>query len=434
MTAFLVALFLLIPLSLGFVLLVAEGRDRLYLLYGVLLAWVALAPLTALVHVWLPFVGGSDDFSYFDLGNTSIQSGADIFDIARFSDVMEQPGYLVLLSLISLVSGADLLAYKFLNLAFLIALAITWYRIALLLESATFGRTVFVGILALTPLWFYVFFVLKDITIVLLQSLFLLGLVQQWRSNQLSAWFLIALATLALLPFRTFLVVQNVLVLLGSIGLKQFGREFGGRILPLMFALIVAVMVLAIGSNSEIMAALGVVTEHRIIGSVEMRESVRTMQEGSDMNRALFPLIYLFSETAGLSPMIWESFDADWLRGVLALPWIVLVVPFFVLGVLWIFKAPPGSPISKSLIEKFRLSRFVTTPWGGLLFFIMSMIAISWIVGDTTRWRIPDMPVVAAIAMAGWTFGSRRIREQVLIFWMTGAGTLFLLYYLLRGG
>ncbi|MCX7166533.1 MAG: hypothetical protein NTV11_09685 [Rhodocyclales bacterium] len=436
MTLFLGTIFLLILLSLGLVLLVAEVRDRLFLFYGVLSAWAVLAPLTAYVHSWLPFVGGSDDYSYFDLASGSagsIQSFADILDPSRFADVLEQPGYLVVLSLITLVTGPDLFAYKLFNLALLIVLAITWYRIATLLESAAFGRTVFVAILALTPLWFYVFFVLKDMTIVLLQSLFLFGLVQQWRSNSLSAWYLIVFATLALLPFRTFLVVQNVLVLLGSIGLKQFGREYGGRSLPLILAGIVAVVVLAIGSSSDIMASLGVLTEHRVIGSVEMRESVRTMQESTEMNRALFPLIYLFSETAGLSPATWESIDGDWLRGVLALPWIAFVVPFFVLGVLWIFKAPLGSSISKGLLEKLRNSGFVTTPWGGLLLFVMSMITISWIVGDTTRWRIPDMPVVATIAMAGWTFGSRRIREQVLILWMTGAGTLFLLYYLLRG-
>jgi hypothetical protein len=434
MTAFIVALFLLIPPTLGFALFVAEKRDRAYLFNGVLLAWVALAPLTALVHVWLPFTTIGDDFSYFDLGSAATQSVADIFDFSRYSDVMEQPGYLVLLSLISLVSGHDLLVYKLLNLTFLIVLATTWYRVAVLLESAAFGRVVFVGILALTPLWFYVFYVLKDITIVLLQSLFLLGITKQWRSNQLNAWFLIVLATLALLPFRTFLVVQNVLVLLGVIGLKQFGREFGARILPLILASIVAVVVLAIGGDTETMATLGVFTEHRVIGSVAMRESVTTMQQSSDMNRALFPLIYLFSETAALNPKGWESFDADWLRGFLALPWIFIVVPFFLLGVHWILKRPHGAPTSMSLLEKLRVSRFVTTPWGGPLLFILSMMVVSWIVGDTTRWRIPDMPVIATIAMAGWTFGSRRIREQVLIVWVTGCGALFLLYYLLRGG
>jgi hypothetical protein len=182
------------------------------------------------------------------------------------------------------------------------------------------------------------------------------------------------------------------------------------------------------------MATFGVFTEQRVIGSVEMRESVATIQEGSEMNRALFPLIYLFSETAGLSPAAWETFDADWIRGVLAIPWIFLVVPLFVLGVLGILKPPPGAPISIGVLEKLRLSKFVTTPWGGLLLFILSMIAISWIVGDTTRWRIPDMPVIATIAMAGWTFGSRGIREQVLFVWITSSGILLLLYYLMRNG
>jgi hypothetical protein len=434
MAAFLVAVFLLIPLSLGFALLVAEVRDRVYLLYGTLLAWIALGPLTAIVHAWLPFTGQGDDFNYFDISVFSVRSIEELFDISRFSDVMEQPGYPILLSLMSVFTEGDLLSFKLFNLTLLIVLANTWYRIAVLLESAAFGRFIFVSILALTPLWFYAFFVLKDIAIVLLQSLFLLGLVLQWRRNSLSAWFLIALATFALLPFRSFLVMQNILVLLGGIGLKQFGHEFGGRILPLMLAVIISAVAVSLASNPEIMAGLGVFTEHRIMGSVAMRELSREIYSSSEMNRALFPLIYLFSEVAGLKPAMWNSFDAEWLRGVLALPWIFLVVPFFVFGVAWILKAPNGAQIEMNLVEKLRRSRFVTTPWGVLLLFVLSMIAISWIVGDTTRWRLSDMPVTATIAMAGWTFGSRHSRENILIVWLIGIATLFPLFYTLRGG
>ncbi|WP_161568872.1 hypothetical protein, partial [Exiguobacterium sp. SH5S13] len=147
-----------------------------------------LAPLTALVNMWLPFSGSGDDENYFYLANTTINSVEEAFDLTRFTGLMEQPGYPFLLSIISIFSGPDLLAYKLFNLCLLILLALAWYRIAALAESREFGRVVLISILCLTPLWYYCFFLLKDLTITLLQSLFLLGLVQQWRRNTVLPW------------------------------------------------------------------------------------------------------------------------------------------------------------------------------------------------------------------------------------------------------
>lgn len=433
MSAILITLLLYIPLTLCFAVLVADGRDRRYLFRSILLAWATLAPLTALVNMWLPFAGGGDDESYFYLANTAIHSVGEVFDLTRFIGLMEQPGYPWLLSIINIFTGPNLLAYKLLNLCFLILVSLTWYRIAVLLESREFGRVVLISILFVTPLWFFCFFLLKDLTITLLQSLFLLGLVQQWRRNGLLPWLLIGAATLALLPFRSALVMQNMAVLVAMVTLNLFGRERrGGRILPLMFGGVLAAGLLVVASNPGILMALGVNAEPRVVGFSEMFESAAAIGEASLMNRTLFPLLYLFSETAGLNPQSWEQFDPVWLRGALALPWIFFVVPFFVLGVLWMLKPSPGVPRVKGLVARLRGSRLVTTPWGVLLLFVLSMAAISWQVGDTTRWRITDMPVMATIAMAGWVFAVRRNRKQVLLFWIAGAGSLFAVYYLFK--
>lgn len=433
MSAILITLLLYIPLTLCFAVLVTDGRDRRYLFRSILLAWATLAPLAALFNMWLPFSGGGDDERYFYLANTAIHSVGEVFDLTRFIGLIQQPGYPWLLSIINILTGPDLLAYKLLNLCFLILVALTWYRIAVLVESREFGRVVLISILFLTPLWLYFFFLLKDLTITLLQSLFLLGLVQQWRRNALLPWLLIGAATLALLPFRTPLVMQNMAVLLAMLTLNLFGRERrGGRILPLMFGGVLAAGLLVVASNPGFMMELGVYTEHRMVGSSEMIEAAAAIGEASLMDRALFPLLYLFSETAGLNPQSWEQFDSTWLRGALALPWIFFVVPFFVLGVFWMLKPSPGVPRVKGLMARLRNSRLVTTPWGALLLFVLSMAVISWQVGDTTRWRIPDMPAMATIAMAGWVFAVRRNRKQVLLFWIAGAGSLFTMFYLFR--
>jgi len=433
MSVILITLLLYIPLTLCFAVLVADRRDRGYLFRGIMLAWITLAPLTILVDMWLPFAGGGDDQSYFYFANTAINSLGDVFDLTRFIGLMEQPGYPWLLSIINSFTGPNLLAYKLLNLCFLILLALTWYRIAVLTESREFGRVVLISILCLAPLWYYVFFLLKDLTITLLQSLFLLGLVQQWRRNALLPWLLIGAATLALLPFRSALVMQNMAVLIAALTIKLLGRERrGGRIVSLIFGGALTVGVLAVASSPAIMMDLGVYSEQRVLGSNEMVQTATTMAETSPMARVLFPLIYLFSETSGLNPASWKQFDSAWLRGVLAIPWIFLVVPFFVLGVLWMLKPPPASPRVNGFVARLRASRLMTTPWGALLFFVLSMMVISWGSGDTTRWRIADMPVMATIAMAGWVFAVRRSRKRILLLWVAGAGSLFMSYYLVK--
>lgn len=433
MSAILITLLLYIPATLCFAVLVADKRDRRYLFRIILLAWTILAPLTALANMWSPFAGGGDDESYFYFANMAIHSVGGIFGLARFIGLLEQPGFPWLLSLLNILTGPDLLAYKLLNLCFLILLALTWYRIAALLESRRFGRVVLISILCLTPLWYYVFFLLKDLTIALLQSLFLLGLVQQWRRSALSLWLLIGAATLALLPFRSALVMQNVAVLVAALTIKLLGRERrGGRVLPLIFGGVLAVGVLVVASSPVVMRGLGVYSEERVVGSDEMIATATIMAETSPMARVLFPLIYLFSETSGLNPASWKQFDSAWLRGVLAIPWIFLVVPFFVLGVLWMLKPPPASPRVNGFVARLRASRLMTTPWGALLFFVLSMMVISWGSGDTTRWRIADMPVMATIAMAGWVFAVRRSRKRILLLWVAGAGSLFMSYYLVK--
>lgn len=423
-------------LSLGIAFLAARGLERAFLWRTVLLAWLALGLLTALVNDWLPFSGAGDDESYFYLANPPIDSLSGLFDLTGFVGFMEQPGYPWLLSLLNAFTGHDLLAFKLLNLCFLILLAITWYRIATLLESPDFAQKVMVSVLLLTPLWYYVFVLLKDMTITLLQSLFLLGLVELWRRNGLWPWLLIGAATFALIEFRTGLVLQNSVVLMGAVMLKSLGRSRnvrGWRIMGLILGVGMVTGLLALGSDPEAMARLGIYAQHRILGTDEMLESVSVHHEGSMMNRELFPLLYLFSETAGLSPQTWSQFDAAWLRGVLALPWIVFVVPFFLLGVFWLTQVPHGMPHGKGLIVRLQNSRLVASPWGALLLFVLSTVAISWQLGDTTRWRIPDMPVIATIAMAGWCYAVRRTRYQVLVSWIAGAGCLFGMFYLLRG-
>jgi hypothetical protein len=67
-----------------------------------------------------------------------------------------------------------------------------------------------------------------------------------------------------------------------------------------------------------------------------------------------------------------------------------------------------------------------------VLIFVTSYFAISWSVGDTTRWRVPDMPMFAAIAAVGWMNTGHARRTKVLLWWTVLLGCLFGAFYLLR--
>jgi hypothetical protein len=427
------ALICFVSLTLGCATLVTQGGERAFLRRTVLTAWVGFVPLVAFINEWLAFTGGGDDEDYYRLAATPIYSLADALDLTRFTDAMEQPGYPWLLSLLNYCSGQDLLVFKLLNLTLFILLSIVWYRIGTLLESPIFGRAVAVGILLLTPLWFYTWFLLKDMTIALLQSLFLLGVVGLFRGRSLRHWALIGGATFALFPFRTFLVLQNATILLASLMLLTLTRErISAKTALVIMGGGVVVVLLAIGSNVEIMASLGVNAEDRVLGSWSMLEKTSIQQESSLINRTLFPLIYLFSETSGLKPETWTQLDAFWLRGALSLPWILFFVPFFLLGAAWLTLGQHAAARGNGFLERMRNSRLVATPWGVLVLFVLSYIAFSWQAGDTTRWRIPDMPVIATIAVAGWRYAALKTREIVLLLWIGGGGLLFSMFYILK--
>ena len=144
------------------------GKDNRLLLRGVTAAWAVLGSLLVLVHEWMPFRGGGDNEDYFALAETPIRRLSDAFDLTHFVGFMEQPGYPWLLSILNHFMGHDLLSFKLFNFFLFIVLAIIWYRIGTLLESRTFGRYVFAGMLCLTPLWLYFFVRLKDMSIAVL--------------------------------------------------------------------------------------------------------------------------------------------------------------------------------------------------------------------------------------------------------------------------
>jgi hypothetical protein len=428
----LVTLIFLVSLTYRFAALLIKGADREWVFKVMLGAWLCLFPLLALVNLWFPFTGGGDDEDYFYLAAVQLDYLADYFDLTRYIGLMEQAGYPTLLSALYQFTGEDLLAFKLLNLAFFVMLIPIWYRIGVALESRAFGRAVAVAIVLITPLWYYGFFILKDMSIVLLQSAFLLGVVHVCLGDK-GSWLLCLVATVALIPFRSHLVLVNMAVLSGAVALTSFRRAEWGKIfttliIPSAMLAIVLAIIFYIVSSFELMASMGVYTAHRVIGTVESQQAMAEHFESSE-KRTLFPFLYLFTETAGLNPQTWADFDATALRGLLALPWIFVGVPFFLFGLRCLMRADPRAIYSGGVLSSIQSLRLLATPWAGLLMFILAYMAVSWTTGDTTRWRMSDVPAMVTIAVYGWENLERRVRLPVLLLWLLASGSSFLVYY-----
>lgn len=423
-----------VPLSLWITARVAVRGDRVYLLQIISIAWIILTTLVFVANSSIPFAGGGDDESYYLLANTPLGGLTGIVDLSKFTYWMEQPGYPWLLHVLNAFTGHNLVALKLLNLFFLILLALVWYRLGILLESQRFARRMVIIILCLTPLWYYVFFLLKDLSITLLQSLLLLFSVQLWHQLRLKALYKILLTLLGLSLFRTALILQSAMVLAGSLLAKVIGVKVRGSvILSLTIVFIFLLAALFALTDPDLMRNLGIQNIARVVGSYEFIESTLTDYNKESVSPATFPLLYLLSETSGLTARSWSQLDAGWLRGFLALPWIFFLIPFFLLGMRQLIRIPREIQPATSSFARLRQWRCISTPWSAVLLFVLSSFFISLKTGDTTRWRIPDMPMMAAIAVLGWSYATVRLRTQILKLWLAGAGFLFAIYYLLKG-
>jgi hypothetical protein len=433
MNALLACILLYIPATLGYIFLVAERDDRRFLLKTSLAAWVVLGVATCLVDLWLPFTEGGDDRGYFQLVGSQSDTLEETLDIGRYASVMEQPGYPWLLSLLRVVADEQLLAYKLSNLMFFNLLILTWYRIGLTIESRQLARHFAVFVLILSPLYYYTFFLLKDMVIAFIQSLFLLGLLLQWRNNHLASIGLVVGALFSLILFRIPLLLQDGLVVLGSaIAYSLNLNRQRWQLVTRGLGLIGVGALLYLATNPEILYGLGIRAERRILGSDAMWQHIAQTLASSNQSMALFPLIWLLAEVSFFNPDAWSSFDSLWLRGLLTLPWIFGFVPLFLLGLAWLVRRPEPASAHHGLVAWLSETRLLHSPWSVLVLFLISSIAISALMQDTVRYRLPDMPVIAALAALGWLNASQRVRNVTFFLSICGFGFLITTYYLIR--
>lgn len=418
-------------MQISYMLFVSEKNDRAFLIRTAFIAFFIIGILGSISDHFIPFSSGGDDFRYYNLSN-NIHYFSELNDPLYYRDYVEQIGYNWILGLVNILFSPSLYGFKVFNLEILIITALTWYKIGLELENSGFARRVFTAFLLISPLWYYTFFLLKDIIVVLIQSTLILGLIFNWRGKWGLGFLIIAASNILILPFRAPLLAQNVFVVVASIGVQLLAPTQQGRRQALILAgLVPCVAILYFSSNENFMNMFGVFNENRFISTSSLTEQANLINDYSIINRSIFPIIYLLSETSALNSESWAIRDDLWLRGVLALPWIMFVVPSFIFGLGWVFKAHVKSLGDKGLAGFVLSTRFVNTPWSVLVIFIISSLGISWVVGDTTRWRISDMPAIITISAAAWHYKASNNIQKFVIYWIVGSGLAFVVYYAL---
>ena len=277
MSEILVAFVILVPGTCAFV--AADGKDgfRLCLL-------IVLAGIFFLIVLWqfdetIPFAGVGDDKDYYTVSKRSFNKMSDWFNLRQFKQTHEQAGYPLLLSWINQFAGGSLYHRKAVNIFFFLMLALVWFAIGKRIGGRRLAFVSATGVLLATPLWFYWMFLLKDMVVTFLQSLFILGLIQSRSARSVARGYgLIALSTVLTIPFRIKLVLVNLVSLAGATILRTSSRLSWGKYLfrvILTTGLILSMLI--IGLNNETLQQLGAAGEHRSldVGSLQAEAETR---------------------------------------------------------------------------------------------------------------------------------------------------------------
>lgn len=412
---------------------------------GRLSALLAVAGIVFLAVLWyvdetIPFAGSGDDQDYFNASKQTFNSLDDWFDVRRYKRTHEQAGYPMLLSWVHQLVGDSLYYKKTLNVLTFLMIALTWFKIGMQIGERRLAFIFALGVLLMTPLWFYWIFLLKDMVITFLQSVFILGVVQSLSNRSVGrGYILIVLSTILIIPFRSKLALINLAVLAGAallrVGPQQSWKVFLLRVV-MTGAIIVSILI--VGRNADLLREMGVAGEHRSLDSqsVQAEFDYRGQTRAAGFANAVkFPFLYLVGEVAAFNPKSWEGGESSLIRGLSMVPWIVVGLPLFAVGtwnMLWPRKFSEitlrasqqhdGTHHTDPMIPK-RTHMLV------VLMFVSLYAGVAWVSADTTRWRMPAMPAMGAIAGFAWITMNKQQRLLMLLSWGFMLSAFLIVYY-----
>lgn len=429
---------ILVPAVCSF--LIAGQREGVRL--SALLTVAGLLCLAVLWHVddAIPFSGNGDDQDYLNASKQTFNSLSDWVDVRRYKRTHEQAGYPLLLAWAHQFVGESLYHKKSLNVLLFLMIAVTWFKIGLEIGGRRLAFVCAMGVLLMTPLWFYWMFLLKDMAITLLQSIFILGVIQSLSSRAaVKGYFLIAMSTLLLIPFRSKLALVNLVVLAGATILQMGSlQSWKGSLLRVVMSGGIIVSILVVGRNAELLREMGVAGEHRALDSqsVQAEFDYRGQTRMAIFaNIVKFPFLYLVGEVAALNPRSWDEGGSGLIRGLSMVPWIAVGLPLFTVGTWNMLRPQKYSEVAMRLSSKSQEGQH-SGPGKPervhllvLLMFVLIYAGVAWVSADTTRWRMPAMPAMGAIAGFAWITMNGQQRLWTLGVWGLMLSAFCIAYY-----
>jgi len=375
-------------------------KDSKWLLKNTSIAvFLFLLILVPINNIYEFSVGGDDIYYYLDsLGQ------------AQFT-TYEQPGYSYILAVVNNVAGNSLYARKALNVTFFLLIALCWYRIGFISGGVQLGKLFFTAILLSSPLWYYFFFVLKDMVIILMFSMFFLGVIEFFAYRK--GIILMIFSSLLIGFFRLPLVALNIAFLVVTVVMLSKQK----RIVKYITSAFVIFILFGYGTDVDLLATIGISPERNISLDNLRRQIDQYSIQVVDFSVFRFILIYLLTETTAFTSF--GFYDSVALRGVIALPWIFIGLPLFFAACYFVVRNRMGMDTSRKNLV---ICLFMA---------VLSYFLVSIIVKDTTRWRMPAFPAMAAIAALGWDYLGEN-RKTYLISAMLIGGIAFGGYYFFK--
>ena len=421
--AFVFTLYILI---LVLIFSITSKDNQTFVIFVSSVAFFFFLILLNIVNSYIPFAGGGDDNYYYEVSNVRYTSFQDFFDVNRYLTTHAQPGYPWILGFVSNIFVHDLLLLKYLNLFLFLCTAIFWEKIGSEIESKKFGKQAFLLVLLLTPLWVYFLFLLKDMSLVFLQTAAILMIVRFWKTSSILYLLPFLILLLAISYIRLYLIVLLLLVALGSLILQTSKHQITGyKYYSVILFLGLFSAVVTLFSNADFISEYGITTQNRSLAVTSIIARSEAELSNSSVDPFLFPIFYFLIETTMFSDVAWSEVNGAWIRGTAALPWIFIIVPFIFMG-LWTLLARPNYQISKD-----RMLPILSSPWIIIILFIFSSFMVSWIITDSTRYRIADISFLAVVALYGFKSNSINKNLVVLAIWNTFIITGFTALYLL---
>lgn len=406
---------------------------------------ILLGALLMALDSHFPFTNEADDEGYYLYSFVDFARIEDWFNLRGFQATYEQSGYVLLLAWVNQFAGDSLYARKAMNLLIFFLVAIVWSLIGRRCGGDRVGLAFGFAILIGTPLWFYWAFILKDIMLVLLQSIFLLGAISIVQAAKAKRGYLLAIgATLATIPFRMPMVSLNVVMLVMLLAFIWLSRMSGtaSKFFTWVALLLAIGGILVVGRNPQYLLVFGVTTEGRRIDYAMQREMIANLQEGQmlerqrDRSALMNAALYLVGETAGLKPEAWRLANPQSLRGLAMVPWIVFGIPLFLAGC-WsiVLLRRESVPAKKTQHPPAILLRgnvgLILDRRALLLVALLAVVywIVAILVSDTTRYRMPGFPAMLAIAAVGWLTYDTRQKQLLFLSWLSCLAFALALYW-----